>query len=77
MTNGQTDISRSTRLLILIKNTYTLYGRKRIVLPVTYFSTNPVYPFTLRVRGIMSAMTGCCRNHFWPPLDRLYTDGEV
>jgi len=40
--------------MILIKNIYTLWGRKRFLLPVTYFSTNLVYPFTLRVTGIIS-----------------------
>jgi len=30
-----TDMTRSTRLMILIKNMYTLYGRKRLPLPVT------------------------------------------
>jgi len=34
---------------------YTLWGRKRFLLPVTYFPTNLVYPFTLRVTGIKSA----------------------
>jgi len=43
---------RSTRLLILIKNIYTLWGRKRFLLPVTYFPTNLEYPFTFRVTGI-------------------------
>jgi len=52
-TDGQTDMARSTRLVILIKNTYTLWGRKRFLLPVTYFPTNLVYPFTLRVTGII------------------------
>jgi len=41
----QTDMARSTRLVILVKNIYTLWG------PVTYFSANLVYPFTLRVTG--------------------------
>jgi len=45
-------MSRSTRLLILIKNMYTLYSRKRFLLPLTYFSTNVAHPFTLRVTGI-------------------------
>jgi len=45
-------MARSTRLVILIKNIYTLWGRKRFLLPVTYFPTNLVYPFTLRVTGI-------------------------
>jgi len=53
-TDGQTDMARSTRLVILIKNIYTLWGRKRFLLPVTYFPTNLVYPFTLRVTGIKS-----------------------
>jgi len=50
-TDGQTDMARSTRLVILIKNIYTLWGRNRFLLPVTYFPTNLVYPFTLRVTG--------------------------
>jgi len=51
-TDGQTDMARSTRLVILIKNIYTLWDRKRFLLPVTYFPTNLVYPLTLRVTGI-------------------------
>jgi len=47
-TDGQTDMARSTRLVILIKNIYFMV-RKRVLLPVTYFPTNLVYPFTLRV----------------------------
>jgi len=27
-------------------------NRKRFLLPVTYFLTNPVYPFTVRLTGI-------------------------
>jgi len=42
-------MARSTRLVILIKNLYPLWGRKRFLLPITYFPTNLVYPFTLRV----------------------------
>jgi len=38
----------------MIKNIYTLWGRKRFLLPVTYFPTNLVYPFTLRVTGIIT-----------------------
>jgi len=49
----QTDMARSTRLVILINNIYTLWGRKRFLLPVTYLPTNLVYPFTLRVTGII------------------------
>jgi len=53
-TDAQTDMARSTLLVILIKNirVYTLWGRKRFLLYVTYFPTNLVYPFTLRVTGI-------------------------
>jgi len=66
-TDGQTDVARSTSasdpdqeyiyfmLVILIKNKYTLCGRKRFLLPVTYFSTNLEYPSTLRVPGIVNA----------------------
>jgi len=42
----------TTRLVILIKNIYALWDRKRFLLPVTYFPTNLVYPFTLLVTGI-------------------------
>jgi len=45
-------MARSTWLVILIKNIYTLWGRKRFLLPVTYFPKNLVYPFTLRVTSI-------------------------
>jgi len=48
-TDGQMDLARSTRLLILINNIYTLYCWKPFLLPVTYFLRNLVYPFTLRV----------------------------
>jgi len=39
---------------ILIKNIYTriLWGRKRFILSFTYFPTNLVYTFILRVKGI-------------------------
>jgi len=40
-------MARSTRVVIL-----TLWDRKRFLLPVTYFPTNLVYPFILRVTGI-------------------------
>jgi len=52
-TDRQTGMARSTRLVILIKNIYTLLGWKRLLLPVTYFPTNLVYPFTLWVTGII------------------------
>jgi len=46
------------RLLILIKNiymyVYTLWSRKRFLLPVTCFPTNLVYPFTLRAKDYLS-----------------------
>jgi len=32
-----------------------LWGRKRFPLPLTYFPTNPVYPFSLPVTGITSS----------------------
>jgi len=47
-------MARSTRLVILIKTIYTLWGRKSFLLPVTYFPTNLVHPFTLRVTGIFN-----------------------
>jgi len=73
-TDGQTDMARSTRLVILIKNIYTLWGRKRFLLPVTYFPSNQVYPFTLRVTGIISSVGS--ETHLSPaaaefPLDHL------
>jgi len=45
-------MARSTRLVVLIKNIYNLWGRKHFFLPVTYFPMNIVYPFILRVTGI-------------------------
>jgi len=53
-TDEQTDLARSTRLVILIKNIFTLWGRKRFLPPVTYFPTSLVYPFTLRVTVIIN-----------------------
>jgi len=38
-TDGHADMARSTRLVI-IKNIYSLWGRKRFLLPVTYFPTD-------------------------------------
>jgi len=37
---------------MLAKKIYTLWGRNRFLLPVTYFPTNLVYPFNLRVTGV-------------------------
>jgi len=44
-TYRQTDIARSTRLVILIKNIYTLWGRKRFLLTFTLSdeSSIPIY----------------------------------
>jgi len=50
-------MAKSTGLVILIKNIYTLWDRKRLLLLVTYFPTNLVYPFTLQVTGINSPIT--------------------
>jgi len=61
---GQADMARSTRLVILIKNIYALWGRKRFRLPVTYFPTNLVYPFTLRVTGIKIFSTSVGQFYF-------------
>jgi len=61
----QTDMVRSTRLVILIKNIYTLWGRKRFLLLVTYFPTNLVYPFTLRVTGIKIDIVIFGRTYFY------------
>jgi len=36
-TDGQTDMARSTRLVILIKNIYTLWGRKHLLHCVANF----------------------------------------
>jgi len=50
------DVSEPIKYIYsLIKNIYTLWCRKRFLLPVTYFPTNLVYPFTLRVTGIINA----------------------
>jgi len=51
-TDGQADMARSIQIVILIQNLYTLWGRKRFLLPVTYFLTNLVFPLTIRVTGI-------------------------
>jgi len=65
-------MARSTRLVILIKNIYTLWGQKRFLLPVTYFPTNLVYPFTLRVTGIInSKMTHTQPRYYLPPMSVL------
>jgi len=48
--------SKKKVLVILIKNIYTSWGRKRFLLTVTYFQTNVVYPFTLRVTGITNGL---------------------
>jgi len=37
MTEGQTDMARSTCLVMLIKNIYTLWGRKRLLHCVANF----------------------------------------
>jgi len=68
-TDGQTDMARSTRLVILTKNIYTLWGRRRFLLPS--FPRNRVYRFTLRVTGkiticyhlitVCKSPTGSCR----------------
>jgi len=63
-TDGQMDMARSTRLVILSKNIYTLWGRKRFLLPVTYFPTNLVYLFTLRVTGILRKLTSASRSFY-------------
>jgi len=64
MSYRQTDMTRSTRLLILIKNICTVLGQKRFLLPVKYFITNLVYSFTLRVMGItredLTVLGGLC-----------------
>jgi len=52
-------MARSTRLLILIKNAS---DRRRFLLPVTYFPTNLLYPFTLRVTGIMILQHNDCNS---------------
>jgi len=49
----QTDTTRSTRLVIAINNIYSLWGRKLFLLAVTYLPTNLIYPFAVRVTGIM------------------------
>jgi len=56
-------MDRSTRLVILIKNKYTLWDRKCFLLPVTYFSSNLKYPFTLRVTVIVNTGISLL-NHF-------------
>jgi len=43
-TDGQTDTARSTRLVMLIKNIYTLWGRKRLLHCVANFWLKSIYP---------------------------------
>jgi len=43
-TDGQTDMARSTRLVMLIKNIYTLWGRKRLLHCVANFWLKSIYP---------------------------------
>jgi len=43
-TDGQTDMARSTRLVMLIRNIYTLWGRKRLLHCVANFWLQSVYP---------------------------------
>jgi len=64
---GQTGMARSTWLVILIKNIYTLWGQKRFLLPVTYFPTSLVYPCTPRVTGIkrVGITKKHLLRHFW------------
>jgi len=49
-------LARSTRLLILLKNIYTLSGRKHLRLSVTYSSKYLLYPFTRRETSIKIVM---------------------
>jgi len=51
-TDGQTDMARSTRLVILIKNIYTLWVGNASFCLLCYFPTNLVYPCTQRVKSI-------------------------
>jgi len=49
--NGQTDMARSNRLVILIKNIYTLWGRKCFL---HILSDDLIYSFPLRVSCMKS-----------------------
>jgi len=42
--DGQTDMARSTRLVMLIKNIYSLWGRKRVLHCVANFWLKSIYP---------------------------------
>jgi len=64
-TDRKTVMARSPRLMILIKNIYTLCGRKRFLLPVTYFPTNLVHPFSLRVTGIKISNTNLFSSNYF------------
>jgi len=50
-TDGQTGIASSTRLVILVKNIYTLWGRKRFLLPGYILSHESSIPFYSRSNG--------------------------
>jgi len=60
-------MARSIWLVILIKNIYTLWGQNLSLLPDKFLSTNLVYPFSLRVTGIIISkfnrvQIGCLRD---------------
>jgi len=71
-------MARPTQLVILIKNIYTLSGRKRFLLPVTYFPSELVYPFTLLVTGIKTRENAVVEylHHQIPVTQRMGPKGD-
>jgi len=60
-TDGQTDMARSTRLVILIKNIYTLWGRKHLLHCVANFWLKSIYPLQgYKNIGIFSSFSSMC-----------------
>jgi len=88
---GQTDMARSTRLVILIKNIYTLWGGnasfcllhtfRRLVYPFTStsngYNKELVYPFTLRVTGIITRKNAIVYLDYQIPVTQLNRDIQL
>jgi len=74
-TDGQTDMARSTRLVMLIKNIYTLWDRKRLLHCVANFWLKSIYPLQeyKELNGILTVN----RNQVQVPVGSAFLDLEV
>jgi len=63
------DLARSTLLVILIKSIYTLEGRKRFLLPITYFPSNLETYFSTNL--VTKTLPSTCYNRFLLPVTYL------